>query len=155
MCKMETVCLYKSMADSIDMETERKTKKRYYAQMMWDQCSVWSIDNHRKKKTIGDDHLVQDKTKEDQARTLHTASPNLSCSYGNTGYEVFKGGIQNQKSFWLKINCIQMKLPNFKNWSNGELSKFGHHLRKLSDLKPNFIKKCQNKKMRSLIHILQ
>ena len=22
-----------------------------------------------------------------------------------------------------KINCIQMKLPNFENWSNGELSK--------------------------------
>ena len=43
--------------------------------------------------------------------------------YGNTGYGVFKGGIQNWKGFWLKINCIQMKLPNFENWSNGELSK--------------------------------
>ena len=35
--------------------------------------------------------------------------------------------IQNQKGFWLKINTIQMKLPNFDNWSNGELSKIGHH----------------------------
>ena len=24
-------------------------------------------------------------------------------------------------------NCIQMKLPNFENLSNGELSKIGHH----------------------------
>ena len=43
--------------------------------------------------------------------------------YGIPGCGVFKGGIQNQKGFWLKINCIQMKLPNFENWSNGELSK--------------------------------
>ena len=26
-------------------------------------------------------------------------------------------------SFWLKINCIQMKLPDFENWSNGKVSK--------------------------------
>ena len=44
-------------------------------------------------------------------------------NYGIPGCGVFKGGIHNQKSFWLKINCIQMKLPNFENWSNGELSK--------------------------------
>ena len=25
--------------------------------------------------------------------------------YGNTGCGVFKKGIQNQKDFWLKINC--------------------------------------------------
>ena len=43
--------------------------------------------------------------------------------YGIPGCGVFKGGIQNQKGFWLKINYIQMKLPNFENWSNGELSK--------------------------------
>ena len=42
--------------------------------------------------------------------------------YGNTGCGVFKGGIQNLKGLWLKINSIQMKLPNFENWSNGELS---------------------------------
>ena len=47
----------------------------------------------------------------------------LIVYYGNTGCGVFKGGIQNQKGFWLKINCIQMKLPNFENWSNKELSK--------------------------------
>ena len=32
--------------------------------------------------------------------------------------------------FWLKINCSQMKLLNFENWSSGELSKIGHQLRK-------------------------
>ena len=48
--------------------------------------------------------------------------------YGISGCGVFKAGIQNYKGFWLKINCIQIKLPNFENWSNGELSKFGHHL---------------------------
>ena len=36
--------------------------------------------------------------------------------YGNTVCGVFKGGIQNQKGFWLKINCCQMKLLNFANW---------------------------------------
>jgi len=47
----------------------------------------------------------------------------LTAHYGIPGCGVFKGGIQNKKGFWLKINCIQMKLPNFENWSNGELSK--------------------------------
>ena len=28
-----------------------------------------------------------------------------SMYYGNTGCGVFKGGIQNWKVFWLKINC--------------------------------------------------
>ena len=28
--------------------------------------------------------------------------------YGNTGCRVFKGGIQNQKGFWLKINCNEI-----------------------------------------------
>ena len=39
--------------------------------------------------------------------------------YGNTGYGIIKGGMQNQKGFWLKINFSQMKLPNFENWING------------------------------------
>ena len=47
----------------------------------------------------------------------------ISAQYGITGCGVFKGGIQNQKGFWLKINCIQMKLPNFENWSNGRCQK--------------------------------
>ena len=50
-----------------------------------------------------------------------------NVQYGISGCGVFKAGIQNYKGFWLKINCIQMKLPNFENWSNGELSKIGHH----------------------------
>ena len=29
-----------------------------------------------------------------------------------------------------------MKLPNFDNWSNGELSKIGHHFRKCA---PKFV----------------
>jgi hypothetical protein len=37
-------------------------------------------------------------------------------SYGNIGCGDFKGGIQNQKGFWLKINCGLMKLLNFENW---------------------------------------
>ena len=55
--------------------------------------------------------------------------------YGNTGCGVFKRGMQNWKGFWLKINCSQRKLPNFDNWSNGELSKIGYHFRKKSELK--------------------
>ena len=51
----------------------------------------------------------------------------IQVHYGISGCGVFKTGIQNQKGFWLKTNCIQMKLPNFENWSNGELSKIGHH----------------------------
>ena len=50
--------------------------------------------------------------------------------YGNTGCGVFKEGIQNYKEFWQKINCSQMKLLNFENWSSSELSKIGHHFRK-------------------------
>ena len=38
--------------------------------------------------------------------------------YGNTGCGVFKEGIQNWKDFWLKINCSQMKLLDFENWSS-------------------------------------
>jgi hypothetical protein len=30
---------------------------------------------------------------------------NQVVGYGSTGCGVFKGGIQNQKSFWQKINC--------------------------------------------------
>ena len=44
-----------------------ETKKRYYAQMMWDQCAVWSIDNHRKKK----DGLRPFSPRQDPARPKH------------------------------------------------------------------------------------
>ena len=44
----------------------------------------------------------------------------LSEGYGKTGC---CGGIQNQKGFWLKINCSQMKSLNFAYWCNGEVSK--------------------------------
>ena len=32
--------------------------------------------------------------------------------------EFSKGGIQKKKGFWLKINCSQMKLPNFDKNEN-------------------------------------
>jgi hypothetical protein len=40
--------------------------------------------------------------------------------YGITGCGVFKAGVQNWKGFCIKINCSQMKLLNFENWTNGE-----------------------------------
>ena len=48
---------------------------------------------------------------------------NSAERYGNTGCGVFKGEIQNLTYFWLKINCSQMKLLYFENWSSGKLSK--------------------------------
>ena len=45
--------------------------------------------------------------------------------------------------FLNKNQHTQRKLLNLENWVNGELSKIGHHFRKLSDLKIDAIKKCQ------------
>ena len=61
---------------------------------------------------------------------IHKNSGGHHACYGNTGCGVFKRGIQNKKDFWLKIDCSQIKLLNFKNWSSGELLKIGHHFRK-------------------------
>ena len=47
----------------------------------------------------------------------------IDIGYGNNGYGVSSPGIQNWKDFCLKINCSQMKLPNFENWCSGKLSK--------------------------------
>ena len=44
----------------------------------------------------------------------------VSLDYGITGCGVFKAGIQNWKGFCIKINCSQMKLLNFENWTNGK-----------------------------------
>ena len=41
-----------------------------------------------------------------------------------------------------------MKLPNFQNWSNGELSKIMHYFRKQSD------KKLSNQKMSITTNVL-
>ena len=41
----------------------------------------------------------------------------------------FQGGDTKLERF-VAVNCSQMKLPNFDNWSNDELSKIGHHFRK-------------------------
>ena len=48
------------------------------------------------------------------------AQCSVAMEYGITGCEVFKAGIQNWKRFSIKINCSQMKLLNFENWTNGE-----------------------------------
>ena len=40
--------------------------------------------------------------------------------YGNIGNGVSSPGIQNQKDFCQEINCSQMKLFNFENWTNSE-----------------------------------
>ena len=47
----------------------------------------------------------------------------FSAQYGNTGCGVFKGGIENQKGFQLKINSNKMKVLNFENWGSNRLSK--------------------------------
>ena len=52
--------------------------------------------------------------------------------------EFSREGYKNKKRLWLKINCSQIKLLNFENWSNGELSKIEHHFRKI-----DVMKKCQ------------
>ena len=41
---------------------------------------------------------------------LVTSKSGAPMYYDNTGLGVFSDGIQNQKVFWLKINCSQMKL---------------------------------------------
>ena len=43
--------------------------------------------------------------------------------YGNMGFRVSKGWIQNQKGFWLKNQYSKRKLSYFVNRSSGELSK--------------------------------
>ena len=62
-----------------------ETKKRYYAQMMWDQCAVWSIDNHRKKK----DGLRPFSPRQDPARPnmtkLEVLHPRRCALYANLG----------------------------------------------------------------------
>ena len=45
--------------------------------------------------------------------------------------EFSREGHKIRKVFGLQINCIQMKLPNFENWSHGELSKNGHHFERI------------------------
>ena len=44
----------------------------------------------------------------------------MLVDYGITGCGVFKAGIQNWKGFCIKINCSQIKLLNFENWTNGQ-----------------------------------
>ena len=56
--------------------------------------------------------------------------------------EFSKGGKKLER-FLPKEQHAQRKLLNFENWVNEEVSKIGHHFRKLRDLKIDFIKKFQ------------
>jgi hypothetical protein len=49
----------------------------------------------------------------------------INLHNGNTGYGVFKGGIQKLERFLAKNQLTQRKLLNFENWSSGERSKIG------------------------------
>ena len=53
-------------------------------------------------------------------RLVQKISVSMAAHYGITGCGVFKAGIQDWKGFCMKINCSQMKLLNFENWTNGE-----------------------------------
>ena len=60
-------------------------------------------------------------------------------------------GPQNQ-DFWPKINCSQMKLPNFVSLSGDGLSKIGHDFsnkvfQKLKLSINHFYKKCAHKQL--------
>ena len=60
-------------------------------------------------------------------------------------------GPQNQ-GFWLKINCSQMKLPNFVSSSGDGSSKIGHDfsnkvVQKLKLSINHFYKKCAHKQL--------
>ena len=50
----------------------------------------------------------------------------MNADYGNTGCRVFKEGIQDKKSFWLKMSN---EINDFENWGHGEQSKIGYHFR--------------------------
>ena len=49
--------------------------------------------------------LLNEETPKNVLENLKPVSP----QYGNTGYGVFEGGVQNWKDFWLKIN-----IPNIQ-----------------------------------------
>jgi hypothetical protein len=55
----------------------------------------------------------------------------------------FSSGGTKLEIFLHKNQYTQRKLLNFEFWINGELSKIGHHFSKKSDLRIDFIKKCQ------------
>ena len=70
-------------------------------------------------------------------------NPNRYIQYGNTSCRVFKRGVQIWKYFLQKNQHTQRKWLNFEHCCNGEVSKFGHHFTKQSELKIDGIKKCQ------------
>ena len=66
---------------------------------------------------------------------------NIVCKLWQYGQWSFQtGGTKLER-----LKHTQRKLLKFENWVSGEVSKIGHHFRKLSDLRINVIKKCQKK----------
>ena len=57
----------------------------------------------------------------------------------------FQGRDTKLERFLAKNQHTQRKLLNFENWSSGELSKIGHHFRKLMLSKSLNCKKCAPK----------
>ena len=54
-------------------------------------------------------------TENEDLSVMATSTKN-PLQYGNTGCGVFKGGIQNQKGFWAKINIPKRNyVLNFEN----------------------------------------
>ena len=61
-------------------------------------------------------------TVDDETSSFATCSD--AEQYGNIGYQVFKGGIKNQKEFWSKFKIFKRKkLLTFVNRGSAELSK--------------------------------
>ena len=118
-CNLSFFCLYFLHSIAVVLLRDRTVNKPSAFDESFRQnsalCSLLSCDQPSLARLIGRESSV--------ISLLQATPPATAGNYGNTGCGVFKRGLQNQKGFWLKINCIQMKLPNFENWSNGELSK--------------------------------
>ena len=69
----------------------------------------------------------------------------INLHNGNTGYGVFKGGIQKLERFLAKNQLTQRKLLNFEFWISCELSKIGHHFSNKKNKKLFYRKKCAPK----------
>ena len=61
-----------------------------------------------------------DKLKHYKKKPKQSLAADSNDYYGIPGCGVFKAGIQNWKGLSIKINCSQMKLLNFENWTNRE-----------------------------------
>ena len=81
----------------------------------------------RKKRESRNKIGLASNRKTDDQQKIQMAVHIVSYTEWQSRLWSFQGRDTKLERFWLKFNCDQMKLPNFDNWSNGELSKFGHH----------------------------